>query len=663
MKRFFDTRIKKKQRRIRLKNLYGVLVAIFFIVCFTHCNALKKGDKGSTYPQAAEKHYERAKAAKANLDNSEVEKHLRKTVSAFGNHVEARQDLTMLYLRSKRYEEALEQANFLYDRSLDSSINLQFVRVRLFWETDQLEACRLAAENLLSRNGLSSSITSATEKYLRDATFTLFDRQDRSPSLPADVLPNAINSQFKEYFPFITADSRQLVFTRRIDMQERIYLSTKDSIDHWRKAEVLFEDRQGVNQGALCISADGRTIIYTMCNLPGGFGSCDLYIRTLQGDKWSAPRNMGSKINTDAWESQPALSPDGRTLYFVSNRDSGEGGMDIWYSKKDAKGRWSEPVNMGPSINTPEDEMTPYMHFDNKTFYFSSAGYPGFGGLDLFMTRMEDGEYQNPINLGRSINSRQDESGLIVERNGTTAYWAIVDEKNGRSDIYQIELDPRVQAKRSTYVQFIIKDKETLAPVRAVIEILDLDTNDRYLLAQADDEGKLLVTMPKDKSYAVHIFHPDYIFYSAFFDVLSEEETSFPQIMEIKLSRVLEVVKDTTEREAVVLENVFFETGSALLKASSEFELNKLAGWLKKHEEVRIRLEGHTDNVGQYEDNLQLSKDRALAVKSYLVDQGIEAGRLEYEGYADTRPIADNETPQGRAKNRRTAFLVLNSEK
>src|SRR5690606_16785029 len=238
----------------------------------------------------------------------------------------------------------------------------------------------------------------------------------------------AINSPYDEYFPRLTADYRHIIFTRKENNRENFYESTQDSSGEWQTASLSQGDINSelYNEGAHCISPDGKYLFFTGCNRPDGLGSCDIYVSRREGNFWGAPFNIGAPINSGGWEAQPALAADGRTLYFVSNRGGGQGGYDIWKSTLEGDGQWGAPVNLGPAVNTRYDESSPYIHADNRTLYFASNGWPGFGEKDIFRSQLDStGKWQKPpVNLGYPINDHHEQSALTVSMNGKQAFFS-----------------------------------------------------------------------------------------------------------------------------------------------------------------------------------------------------------------------------------------------
>lgn len=408
-----------------------------------------------------------------------------------------------------------------------------------------------------------------------------FRRQAMANPVPfnPENMGAGVNSPDDEYLPTLTADGQTLIFTRynRPYMAEDFYQSRL--IDNrWAKAIRMAKPlNSDENEGAGCISQDGRILYFTACNREDGLGRCDLYISYRKNGGWSTPQNLGPGVNSKAWESQPCLSIDGQTLYFVSNRDGGMGGMDIYQTHLE-EGRWTAPVNMGPTINTKGDEKSPFISFDNQRLYFASDGHIGMGGLDLFVcSRTDDGTWSTPQNLGYPINTSGDESSLIVSPDGTTALFSS-DKFGGQGglDLYAFALPEAVRPEPVEY-------KEEITQVAPELEV----------------------------------------------------------------------------GESVTLENVFFQTGKYSLLEISIVELDKVVEMMQKHPSMRIELGGHTDNVGNEAANQKLSEQRAKAVYDYLASHGVDASRMTYKGYGQTKPVADNTTEEGRRQNRRTVFTII----
>ena len=473
-------------------------------------------------------------------------------------------------------------------------------------------------------------------------------------------LGESINSADYEYFPSLTVDGQTLIFTRNrrltsVHFQEDFYISNRKN-DEWLPAVNLGAPvNTDKNEGAQAISVDGQHLFFTGCNRKSGEGSCDIYYSKKEGGKWSPAENLGTPVNTSKWESQPSFSSDGRTLYFSSNRAGGQGQSDIWYSKLTPEGRWTPPINLGDKINTPGFEESPFIHPDNRTLYFASNGHKGYGEKDIFYSRKNDqGEWTEPQNLGYPINTWEEEIGLIVDANGTKAYFASGrDGGMGKLDILSFDLYEEARPVPVTYMKGIVKNAVTKRPIKARFELIDLETKEVVARSLSDaKDGGFMVCLPVNRDYALNVSKDGFLFHSEHFALTDTANASKPFIKNVDLSPI-------NYGESVVLRNIFFETGSYDLLPTSSAELDRLVGFLGKNVNMKIEIGGHTDNVGNDSDNKVLSHNRAKAVQQYLVDHGIHPSRLTYNGYGEAKPVADNSTAEGRAKNRRTEFIVL----
>ncbi|NNF34863.1 MAG: OmpA family protein [Saprospiraceae bacterium] len=469
-------------------------------------------------------------------------------------------------------------------------------------------------------------------------------------------LPDQINTEESEYTPGVSADGSEFYFVRRIRGQEDILVSYRDSNSYGEPflvEEILSMD----NEGVFALSADGRTLIFTGCNRRDGFGSCDLYYsRKNKYGGWSTPSNMGPVINSPAWESQPSLSADGTTLYFASRRLGSIGNSDIWKSEWTREEGWSNPENIGGMINTTGSDETPFIHPDGKTLYFRSDGRVGIGKFDLYMSRYDEdlGAWDIPVNLGYPINTRDNEGGLTVSLDGTTAFYSS-DQGKDNVDIYQFELYPEVRPFPTTYARIQVTDSLTGAPLEVDV-VIDNHNKQSFSSSYTDAQGMALVALVTGNNYGLTIEKDGYLFYSRNFR-LDTIATAIDPIL-IKAS-LLPLEKEEVEIEKpIVLNNIFFESGSAILQDISMPEIQRLTALLRNNLNYNVTIIGHTDDVGSDEDNLQLSSERAKAVYLKLIEGGISQNRVTYVGKGENEPIATNETPQGRQTNRRTEFLL-----
>jgi len=469
-------------------------------------------------------------------------------------------------------------------------------------------------------------------------------------------LGDSINTPYLEYFPSLTIDGKKMIFTKRINGNEDFYES--DLNNGWSKAYPLPGDinSPAFNEGAQNISQDGNWLIFTGCNFPEGLGSCDLYISFLTKTGWSEPRNLGPNVNSEFWESTPSLSPDKKDLYFSSNVPGGFGGKDIWVCHRNENGKWGEPQNIGPEINTPGDESTPFIHADNQTLYFNSNGHPGYSDKpDIFVSRkLPGGKWSIPENLGYPVNTIDDEGSMIVAADGKTAYYSSDrSDTKGGLDIYTFELRQDLRPLKTLWVKGRVYDIKTKNGLPSSVELTDINSRELISKLQTDEDGNYLVTLPVGKEYAFNVKRKGYLFYSENYRINEGIDSAF----------TADIPLQPIEANAhIVLKNVFFDTKKTELNPGSVTELDNVVKLMNENPAIKILISGYTDNVGKPSDNLALSKGRAVAVVNYLLNKRVKNERLSFKGNGETNPVADNKTAEGRALNRRTELSIVSVE-
>lgn len=485
---------------------------------------------------------------------------------------------------------------------------------------------------------------------------------------PVNLGPS-VNSAGSEYYPCMTVDGKQLLLTREVEdprapegVGEDFYMTQRTDGD-WELARPLAAVNTALREGAPSLSPDGQTLIFTACEMfgeygPGrqGWGSCDLFVSQRVGGDWSAVQNLGSKVNSRNWESQPSFSADGRTLYFVRGKRGPRGiqEQDIYVAVLQEDGQWSQAKPIEGKVNTRFEEESVLIHPDGQTLYFSSNGHPGMGGLDIFLSRLQaDGTWGEPANLGYPINTSGAENSLLVSAKGEVAIFASDrDGGYGGLDLYGFELPDDMKPQPVTYTKGVVLDAKSFKKLGARFELVDLATGKRVAESYSDERtGEFLVPLPINREYALNVNRKGYLFHSEHF---TPEATSDgkPYELEVLLSKIRPDSK-------TILNNIFFESAMYDLLPASKVELDHMVGFLQENATVIVSIEGHTDNVGGDEDNRTLSQNRARSVVDYLIGKGIEAHRLKAEGFGEDQPIESNDTEAGRARNRRTEFRIL----
>ena len=451
---------------------------------------------------------------------------------------------------------------------------------------------------------------------------------------PVDFNPinlgSSINSELPEYFPSITADDSTFLFTRRVNdlsapggRQEEIFVSKKTPNNHWSNSSLVSNAiNSKYNEGAPTFSPDGQYIIFVGCETGAkgdyeygddrkGYGSCDLFYSQNNGTNWSKPVNLGSKINSKHWETQPSFSSDGKTLYFIrgmtyDRQRRNPDNQDIYVTTITEDGQWSKPEKLPPNINSPHREESVQIHPDGKTLYFSSNGHPGMGGMDLYMSRkLDDNTWSDPINLGYPLNTYKNDISILISPKGDKGYFSSDREGGyGDLDLYSFNVDKKFKPLPITFIKGKIIDAESKLPLFAFFQLTDLKKGNIISQMQSKlENGEFLITVPKNIDFALHAEKEGYMFYSRniYRDNLSLSKDGF-------LIIELEKVKPGT----FILENIFFEKSKSSLKKSSLVELNKVLKLMQINPDLKIQISGHTDSDGDDDFNLELSINRAF---------------------------------------------------
>ena len=618
--------------------------------------ALAQIPRQSNNPKALKKYNEALVALEDNR-NTEGIALLGNALQIDSNFIDAYLSLAGALGNTKQYKKAvtvyqrarLKDSIYFTPYELPFAINLAGL--------GQFEEALAAINQFLTLDGLSGRSLKAAQyrkKTFEFAVSAVQKNKNASYVFAPKNLGDSINSSFSEYYPSVTVTDDALVFTRRTgNAREDFMLSAIPHKDSFNKAAPLDGDiNLEPRKGAITVSQDGDWLFFAADIAGAGIGGFDIYKSVYTPTGWSIEENLGDSINTDFWESSPAISPDKRVLYFSSNRPGGYGGADLYVSYLKPNGRWTEAANMGPSINTAGDELAPFIHADNQTLYFTSDGLPGYGGSDLFvLKKLSNGKWGAPENMGYPINTIENEGSLAVAADGYTAYYASDrEDSRGGLDIYSFTLPSHARPFKTIYVKGVVTDLISKKGLPANLELTDNATGTIINKVQTDELGHYFITLPEGKDYTFTVNRKGYLFYSSAYALSS----AAPDSTYIK-NIALEPIKLASN---FVFTQVLFESSSYALLPASLPELNKLVLILEENPSMHIQISGHTDNIGKDADNLTLSTNRAKAIVQYLSSKGIATERLSYKGFGSTEPIATNETAAGRALNRRTSFTI-----
>jgi len=478
-----------------------------------------------------------------------------------------------------------------------------------------------------------------------------------------------ISTPQDEYLPILSPDNQVALFTRVVKlegdrnsvvssarMKERFMFSEMDKDGNFSAGEEMPEPfNVQDNEGGGTLTADNNTLYYTVCKYDNvkHYLNCDIYYSERVNGEWTPIKSVSDKINLPySWESQPSISADGKTLYFVSDRQGGYGGYDIYRSIKNDNGEWGTPINMGPAINSKGNEKSPFIHPDGKTLYFSSDGWIGLGGYDIFYSRMNDnGIWSKPTNLGYPINSPDDEVGFFVSTDGTKGFFAS-NKYNGKGgwDLYSFNLYEEARPEKILFLKGTVRDENTDEPIRARIELKNVETKKVSEIPMDTNTGNYVAVAPDNNDYVMTVKKADYVYETKY---IAKVDSLNPVVRNVNVE-----IKPIELNQSYRINDIYFGFNKFDLTDESKFVLDQLIEFLTENPVICIQIQGHTDNIGKDADNLKLSDNRARSVYNYLVLKGISIKRLTYEGFGKTMPVADNDTDEGRAKNRRTVFVI-----
>lgn len=516
---------------------------------------------------------------------------------------------------------------------------------------------------------LSGAIVCALSQFAMAQKIT---KDYDSLRIEIEPLGMAINSSFDDYAPVITANGQEMFFTSRkpftekdklknVSSTENIYKSTYDpDTDSWSVAEALpaVINIPGKNNSLSALSKDGGWILVYQDSKGNG----DIYESSWKGSSWTELKPLATTINSTSHETSATISPDEKTVYFISERPGGSGKKDIWQTTKYANGTWSPPRNLGKLVNSAEDEEAVYIHPDGKTLFFSSKGHNSIGGYDVYKTVYENDEWSKPVSLGEPVNTSGDDLFFVMTANRKKGFYA-TNRGSGDKNIYEVNFIAKGdKVTKMNTVKGTIKNKKTTDPMEAKIEIIDNEKNEVIGTYESDSEtGKYLFTLPAGKSYGISITAPYFMFYS---DNLSASEASKAgQIMrDIDLQKLEKGTK-------VNLKNIFFDEQSAL-KPESNAELNRIFQLMAGNPRLVIELGAHTDVQGDAAQNLKSSENKVKAIYDYLTGEGIPRDRIKYKGYGETLPVypeaeiakmVTQKQNEARAQNQRLELTVVSN--
>ncbi|MEN9444434.1 MAG: Root adhesin [Bacteroidota bacterium] len=536
---------------------------------------------------------------------------------------------------------------------------------KLYYERRKRTECAMYLNHFLA-NGTNLELRPEAEWLKAELDSFAYLKSHPVAFVPKPIA--ALNSYDDEYLPMLSPDGSMMFFTRRSKtkvrkgdkfLDEYFMVSEFQNGDFGAPTDLPTPFNDGKNTGGATISADNNTMFVTICNntmVDGtAYKNCDIFESHRQKSKWTTPQELGDEINGRlSFEAQPTLSPDGKTLYFVSIREGGLGGMDIYRSRRLPNGKWQRAENLGSEINTALNDKTPFIHPDGKTFYFSSDGRHGMGNFDIYFTRIKDKGWESVRNIGYPINTEDDDLGLMVSLDGETLCFSSSKlSGNAQLDLFSAVTPAYARPDKVLFVKGHVD-----APggglgqgLEVGLENLQTGVRTEGLVDQTNGNYAVSVNNRPENEQMLVVEKPGNMFKTVFLDPAKQKKVS-PIKLDIDMPKL--------EKGVVLeLENIYFEFNSSKFDYKSKVTLAHFLKFLTLHSKYNCRIMGHTDAIGNDTYNLQLSTERSKAVFDFLIANRIDAKRLDFKGFGSTKPKADNATDAGRAKNRRTEFELF----
>ncbi len=472
-----------------------------------------------------------------------------------------------------------------------------------------------------------------------------------------------VNSKANEVAPVISPDGKTIYFTR-FDHPENLknsedydvwFAEEKDGV--WQKARNMGTPVNNIRENSICyISPDDRTALLMNIYRPDGTLSKGVSVSRKNRNGWTFPQEvrLQSYVNEHPF-SGFYISPNGKVMVLSLQDANTKGGADLYVSFLQTNGTWSAPTNMGASINTADDEFTPFLATDNKSLYFTSNGRSGYGEMDIYVSRRLDDswtQWSEPENLGPAFNTSDYEAHFTIPASGAYAYFCSSENSLGEFDIFRIKLPESVRPIPTVMLQGGVIDQKTKQAVAAEVIVEDLDQKQPPQRIDYDPAvGDFKIVLDTQKQYGLTAQRKGYQAAGTIVDLTKEK-----QYREIRREIALTPIEIG---QKVTLNTIRFAQSKFDLLPSSLPELDRIAQMMTENSSMEILLEGHTDNVGDFEANVQLSKDRVEEVKRYLTTKNINAARIQTKGYGPTRPVAPNTSEESRKQNRRVEFSIL----
>lgn len=511
------------------------------------------------------------------------------------------------------------------------------------------------------------------EKYLEVEALlpscAYYDSLYSNPVPFAPTVVKGVSSRNNEYLGIISPDNEIALYIRRHFVKRKNDLTPRE-IEEFTRSKRLpngeFDEGKAMprpfnvseNVGSATLTVDNKRMFLTICeDNADGYKNCDVFYSDWSYHGWSDPVNVGPGVNgKNSFEGQPTVTPDGKTLYFVSIREDEIGdidNMDLYVSHLQEDGTWGQAKNLGTTINTKGHEKSPFIHEDSHTLYFSSDGHQGIGNFDIYHTKQDEtGAWMKPKNIGFPINTEGADVGFFVAVDGKTAFISTEERDDGVGgwDLFSFPLYKEARPEKVLFLKGKLKDENNKRITDATIEFKNMDTKE---VTQVDVDtltGDYVAVMNFSSDMVMTVKKKDAAFTSRY---LSTKDSTLNDVKKVDVE-----VKKVKVGSAYKLHDIRYATDRYHLNQESINMMGEFAEYLKTNPKMKVAIHGHTDNVGSPADNMKLSQDRAKAVYDILVKAGVSSSRLSHKGFGETKPLKSNSSAEGRAANRRTEFVI-----
>jgi outer membrane protein OmpA-like peptidoglycan-associated protein/tetratricopeptide (TPR) repeat protein len=664
----------KINRSIRISSIppISLIPLILFILLTTQLQSQSLSDSCPDYKSnRADKAYDKAIRAFSQRSYSECIGLMKEVIDIEPYYADAYYVLGLIYIKESRMNLKAAKENFQKVISICPSYDVYayYHLARIAYGAQDYQSAYDYIKIFLEDVDLIKTDEDYDEA-IRIKDFSKFYADMLNHPVPFDPKPvPGVSTEYDEYLPIISPDNEMALFTRKVKtetkkdaftsptgLKEKFMYSIREEGEFGRGQLMPPPFNQYDNEGGATLTINNKTLYYTLCKYTADrrYYNCDICFSENVAGNWMLIKSIGNKVNTEnTWESQPSITSDGKTLYFVSDREGGLGGYDIYKSSKESDGEWGNPENLGAAINTPGNEKTPFIHTDSQTLYFSSDGLMGLGGYDIFFSKMkENGMWGEPKNIGYPINSFDDDVGFFVSTDGHYGYFASNKYDGfGGWDLYSFDLYEEARPEKVLLVRGKISDEENIGFRDAKVEIRNVETKKITEIEVDSITGEYFGAVLLRSDYIMTVKKKGYV-----------QESKYISKIDQRIAKPLDMFIDLKPIQVGMsyrLNDIYFDFNSTQLLAESMTVIDEFYEFLVENPSLKISIQGHTDNIGSEEDNLKLSEERSKAVYSYLVQRGISIERLAYKGFGESKPVESNDTEDGRARNRRTEFVII----